>query len=152
MICTNWMLNDGKEDRSHCVCFKHVWYYIRRKIQRNRDTESIGNAEVELTIPCNCIQSDQCSVCSFACLLVRSLVHLMFCLLVCLFVVCLLICLFFRFVAAASASAATPTVAVAVAVALLLCLSAHFVSCVCIFCAMLRCKISPTTSLLKMLC
>lgn len=86
----------------------------------------------------------------FVRLLARSFVSSFDVLLVCLFVVCLLICLFFRFVAAASASAATATVAVAVA--LLLCLSAHFVSCACIFCAMLVCKISPTTSLLKMLC
>lgn len=88
----------------------------------------------------------------FVRLLARSFVSSFDVLLVCLFVVCLLICLFFRFVAAASASGATATVAVAVAVALLLCLSAHFVSCACIFCAMLVCKISPTTSLLKMLC
>lgn len=86
----------------------------------------------------------------FVRLLARSFVSSFDVLLVCLFVVCLLICLFFRFVAAASASASGATATVAVA--LLLCLSAHFVSCACIFCAMLVCKISPTTSLLKMLC
>lgn len=78
----------------HIAYVSNMFEIILDERYRETETESIGNVEVEPTIPCNCIQSDQCSVCSFACLLVRSLVHLMFCLFVYLLFACLFVCSF----------------------------------------------------------